>query len=114
MKSCFVISPIGQSGSPTWEHADDVFDFIIKAAAEKTGYSAIRADHEARPGTITEHMYDHILDDDLLIAVLTGHNPNVFYEVAVAEAEAALRVHSSCSSTLEVKSRWSRRGVGRN
>jgi hypothetical protein len=88
MKSCFVISPIGQAGSPIREHADDVFDFIIKPAAEKTGYAAIRADHEARPGTITEQMYDHILGDDLLIAVLTGHNPNVFYEVAVAEAAA--------------------------
>ena len=27
-------------------------------AAEKAGYTAIRADHEARPGTITEQMYD--------------------------------------------------------
>ncbi len=33
-------------------------------------------------------MYDHILGDDLLIAILTGHNPNVFYEVAIAEAAA--------------------------
>jgi hypothetical protein len=54
----------------------------------KSGYAAIRADHEARPGTIAEHMYNHILGDDLLIAVLTGHNPNVFYEVAVADAAA--------------------------
>jgi hypothetical protein len=88
MKSCFVISPIGAPGSQTREHADDVFDFIIKPAAEKAGYAPVRADHEARPGTITEHMYDHILGDDLLIALLSGHNPNVFYEVAVAEAAA--------------------------
>jgi hypothetical protein len=88
MKSCFVISPIGLPGSEIREHADDVFDFIIKPAAEKAGYAAVRADHEARPGTITEQMYDHILGDDLLIAILTGHNPNVFYEVAVAEAAA--------------------------
>jgi hypothetical protein len=75
-------------GTEIREHADDVFDFIIKPAAEKAGYAAIRADHEARPGTITEHMYDHILGDNLLIAILTGHNPNVFYEVAVAESAA--------------------------
>src|SRR5476651_739987 len=88
MKACFVISPISLPGSELREHADDVFDFIIKPATDKAGYTPIRADHEARPGTITEHMYDHILGDDLLIAVLTGHNPNVFYEVAVAEAAA--------------------------
>jgi hypothetical protein len=88
MKSCFVISPIGLPGSEVREHADDVFDFIIKPAAEKAGYVPIRADHEARPGTITEQMYDRILGDDLLIAILTGHNPNVFYEVAIAEAAA--------------------------
>jgi hypothetical protein len=88
MKSCFVISPIGLPGSDIREHADDVFDFIIKPAAEKAGYAPIRADHEARPGTITEQMYDHILGDDLLIAILTGHNPNVFYEIAVAESAA--------------------------
>jgi hypothetical protein len=88
MKSCFVISPIGPPGSEIREHADDVFDFIVKPAAEKAGYVPVRADHEARPGTITEQMYDHILGDDLLIAILTGHNPNVFYEVAVAESAA--------------------------
>ncbi len=88
MKSCFVISPIGVPGSDVREHADDVFDFIIRPAAEKAGYAPVRADHEARPGTITEQMYDHILGDDLLIAILTGHNPNVFYEIAVAEAAA--------------------------
>jgi hypothetical protein len=88
MKSCFVISPISLPGTEIREHADDVFDFIIKPATEKAGYTPVRADHEARPGTITEHMYDHILGDDLLVAILTGHNPNVFYEVAVAEAAA--------------------------
>jgi hypothetical protein len=88
MKSCFVISPISLPGTALREHADDVFDFIIKPATDKASYTPIRADHEARPGTITEHMYDHILGDDLLVAVLTGHNPNVFYEVAIAESAA--------------------------
>lgn len=88
MKTCFVISPIGAPGSDVREHADDVFDFIIKPAMDKAGYGARRADHESRPGAITEQMYDAILGDDLLIAILTFHNPNVFYEVAIAEAAA--------------------------
>ena len=88
MKKCFVISPIGEAGSPVREHVDDVFDFIIKPAAEAHGYAPMRADHDNSPGTITEQMYDRILQDDMLIAILTFANPNVFYEIAIAEAAA--------------------------
>jgi len=88
MKSCFVISPIGQPGSEQREHADDVFEYIIQPAAERAQYTAIRADHEVRPGMITDQMYDRILQDDLVIGLLTFHNPNVFYEIAIAEAAA--------------------------
>jgi hypothetical protein len=86
---CFVISPIGAPGSAVREHADDVFDFIIAPACKRAGITPDRADHDSRPGVITEQMYDAILKDaDLLIAVLTFHNPNVFYEIAIAEAAA--------------------------
>lgn len=86
---CFVISPIGAPGSAIREHADDVFDFIIKPACKAANVTPERADHDSRPGIITEQMYDAILTDaDLLIAVLTFHNPNVFYEIAIAEAAA--------------------------
>ena len=108
MKSCFVISPIGAYGSEQREHADDVFDFIIKPATERAGYAAQRADHEARPGTITEQMYDRILGDDLLIAILTYHNPNVFYEIAIAEAAARpliLLIENSHLIPFDIKDR---------
>lgn len=85
---CFVISPIGLEGSPQREHADDVFDFIIKPAAEELGAEAYRADHQAQVGKISEQMFGSILGDDLCIAILSGHNPNVFYELAVAQCAA--------------------------
>jgi hypothetical protein len=87
-KRCFVISPIGLEGSPTREHADDVYDFIIKPAMEECGILAVRSDQLREPGKISEHMFREILTDDLCIAVLTGHNPNVFYELAIAQASA--------------------------
>ena len=31
-------------------------------------------------------MHDRILNDDLCIALLTGRNPNVYYELAIAQA----------------------------
>ena len=87
-QKCFVISPIGEEQSDVRKHADNVFDYIIRPAAEKAGYTAHRGDHTAEPGKITDYMFDCILNDAFVIAVLTYHNPNVFYELAVAQSAA--------------------------
>jgi hypothetical protein len=43
-KVCFVISPMGDDGSPVRERADYVLDTYIKPACEKAGFEALRAD----------------------------------------------------------------------
>lgn len=50
------------------------------------GYEAVRADEIAEPGSITTQIMQRIFDDDLVIADLTDHNPNVFYELSVRHA----------------------------
>jgi hypothetical protein len=85
LRHCFVISPIGTEGSPVRRHADDVFDYIIKPAVEECGLVALRSDHLHEPGKISEQMFREITTGDCCVAVLTGHNPNVFYEFAVAQ-----------------------------
>jgi hypothetical protein len=87
-KRCFVISPIGPEGSAVREHADEVFDFIIKPALESCNIEAFRSDHLREPGKISDQMFKAILNEDMCIAVLTGYNPNVFYELAIAQAAA--------------------------
>ncbi len=87
-RRCFVISPIGEEGSSVREHADNVFDFIVKPALDELQIDGYRADHFAKIGRITEQMFESILTEDLCIAILTGHNPNVFYELAIAHAAA--------------------------
>ncbi len=87
-RRCFVISPIGAEGSAVREHADDVFDFIIKPAMDELGISVYRSDHTQQIGRITDQMFRSLLGEDLCIAVLTFHNPNVFYELAIAQAAA--------------------------
>jgi hypothetical protein len=87
-RRCFVISPIGAEGSDVREHADDVFEFIVKPALDELQIDGYRADHFAKIGKITEQMFESILGEDLCIAILTGHNPNVFYELAIAHAAA--------------------------
>jgi hypothetical protein len=85
-RKCFVISPIGADGSPVRKHMDDVFHCLIEPACKRTGFDVYRGDHKARPGRITNHIISSILDDDIIICVLTGANPNVYYELAIAES----------------------------
>ena len=91
---CFVISPIGAEGSETRRHADIVYEcIVVPACAATVGedgliYRPERGDHKAAPGKITDQIYEDIMDADLIIAVLTESNPNVYYELAIAQAAA--------------------------
>jgi hypothetical protein len=87
-KKCFVISPIGDKDSDIRRHADAVMQYIIRPALIDTEFYPHRADHNSAPGRISQQMFDAILDDDLIIAILTDRNPNVFYELAVAQSAA--------------------------
>jgi hypothetical protein len=85
-KSCFIISPIGDEASEIRKRADQVLRHILTPAAEACGYDPIRADKISEPGMITSQVIQHIVDDPLVIADLTGMNPNVFYELAIRHA----------------------------
>ena len=87
-RRCFVISPIGQPGTTVRHHADDVYRFIIQPALEQFGIKSERSDEISETGRITEQMFDRIFRADLCVVVLTGFNPNVFYELAVAQCAA--------------------------
>lgn len=85
-KECFVIAPIGSAGSEVRKKSDQVFKHIIQKTLEPLQYKAVRADHIAEPGMITSQIIQRINDAPLVIADLSGHNPNVFYELAVRHA----------------------------
>jgi hypothetical protein len=82
---CFVISPIGVEGSDVRRHADEALAHIIKPVMEACNIEAIRSDHLQDPGRRTEQMLEHIISDELCIAVLSGYNPSVFYELVIAQ-----------------------------
>ena len=86
-KTCFVISPIGPQGDPVRLRSDQVLRHIIEPVVSKLGYKKpVRADHIAEPGMITHQIIQRLLEDDLVVADLTDHNPNVFYELAIRHA----------------------------
>jgi hypothetical protein len=83
---CFVIAPIGEPDSPIRKRSDQVFDYLIKPAAEECGFTALRADQIAQPGIITSQVIQHLIEDPMVVADLTGPNANVFYELAIRHA----------------------------
>lgn len=85
-KTCFVIAPIGEPDSDIRKRSDQILKYIIKPVAEACGYEAKRADHISEPGIITTQVIHHVLNDPMVVADLTGRNPNVFYELAIRHA----------------------------
>ena len=78
---CFVISPIGEIGSPIRENADDLLEFIIRPALEIFDFNVVRGDHRSEPNQIDVDVIQMVQDADLCICDITGHNPNVMYEL---------------------------------
>ena len=85
-KHCFVISPIGEPESEIRKRSDQVLKHIISPAMEQCGYDTIRADLISEPGLISTQIIQHIIDDPLVVADLSGKNPNVYYELAIRHA----------------------------
>jgi len=80
---CFYISPIGEDGSEHRQHADLFLGSIVEPALEEFGLTVVRADKIGKPGMITAQIIEHILKSKLVIADLSYHNPNVFYELCL-------------------------------
>ncbi|MBM7389913.1 hypothetical protein JOE37_002907 [Clavibacter michiganensis] len=81
--TCFIISPIGKDGSDARKAADQVLKHLIRKALGEE-YVIKRGDEDSNPGSITSQIVQSILEADLVVADLSGYNPNVYYEVAVA------------------------------
>ena len=82
-KICFVIAPIGDETSEIRKRSDQIFKHVIEPITRSLGYTAVRADHLSKPGSITTQIVDQIMNAPLVVADLTGHNANVLYELAI-------------------------------
>lgn len=85
-KRVFVISPIGGPGTPERTRADRFLKYIVRAALPEPNYFVERADEHDSPLAISAAMLSSIVDSDICVADITGRNPNVFYELALAHA----------------------------
>ena len=71
---------------PFVDNFKDIYELGIKATAEKLMMRCERVDEIEFNDTILAEIYAGIQRADLIIADMTGRNPNVFYEVGYAHA----------------------------
>lgn len=75
----FVLMPI----APEF---DDIYELGIKVACQNAGAYAERVDEQIFKESILDRIYNQIDKADVVVADMTGRNPNVFYEVGYAHA----------------------------
>lgn len=78
-KQCFVIMPFSATGGRPTGYWDKFFYDFIKPAVEKLGYACTRS--SANPGNIMKAIVKELVNSDVVLAVLTDYNPNVWYEL---------------------------------
>lgn len=79
---CFVIMPFSE------EWSDDYYSEVYSPAIEKAGMTPRRADDLFAPNNVVEDIWKFTQKAKIILADLTGKNPNVFYELGLAHAIA--------------------------
>src|SRR5208282_1261111 len=91
-KVCFFVTPIGSANSAERKRADDIKKYILNEVLAGK-FTVLRADELPLPGSISHQVIRWLYDADLVIADLTGANPNVVYELAVRHSFNRISIH---------------------
>lgn len=75
---CFVLMPFGRE-------FDDIYREFIKPKILEVGLEPLRADEIFSPGSIMEQIRSAIQQSRFCVADLTGRNPNVLFELGIAQ-----------------------------
>jgi hypothetical protein len=69
---------------PFSEEFKDIYEVGIKPACQAAGAYCERVDEQIFLENILERIYSQIIKADIIVAEMTGRNPNVFYETGYA------------------------------
>ncbi len=93
MKTCFIVSPIGDEGTEIRKRADQLFKHIISPVCKECDFEAVRVDQINQADSITQTIIDYLKKSELVIADMTGHNPNAFYEMGFRASTGRPMIH---------------------
>jgi len=71
---------------PFKDELDDLYFYGIRGSAERVGLRCKRADELIHDVAVMQEVIDHIKRARVIVAEVSDHNPNVFYEVGWAHA----------------------------
>jgi hypothetical protein len=71
---------------PFKKEFNDTYEYGIKGAAQDVGAFAERVDEQIFQEGILDRIFNQINKAEVIVADMTGQNPNVFYEVGYAHA----------------------------
>ena len=60
-----------------------MYNEIFQPVLEELKYQITRSDKIPSPGLITKIMIRHLIESDIVIADISGYNPNVMYELGI-------------------------------
>lgn len=99
-KKCFIITPIGNENSEIFRKAKGVIESTIKPILQEYDFDDIKPAYEINmSGMISTQIINRIINDDLVVANLTGNNPNVMYELCLRHVVAKPIIHICESGT---------------
>lgn len=85
-RTCFVIAPIGSSSTSVRRATEGLVDTVIEPVLKEFDYTVEIAHRLSETGSINKQVITRLVKSDVVVAVLTGLNPNVMYELGVRHA----------------------------
>lgn len=93
---------------PFKKEFDEVYRVAVKEPLTELGYRCERIDELPFVGDVVQKLYDKLEHAGLIIADMTGQNPNVFYELGYADAlrkTVILLARAAADVPFDVRSR---------
>lgn len=83
LKECFIVTPIGSAGSEIRRETEGLIHSVLTPVLAEFELQPVAAHQISETGSITRQIIKRLLESELVVANLTGLNPNVMYEVGI-------------------------------